>query len=111
TYASGNQNWFPGLNEFGEDERITVEQRFQILMDEDYITPEYAISPSETEMIMAWEGGGRVHEDKAPVTKANYSYAMLQIPARADAVQNGPRHLTAKPSFFQTGTWERRANH
>ncbi|MEM9111375.1 MAG: hypothetical protein AAGC72_15275, partial [Planctomycetota bacterium] len=28
TYASGNQNWFPGLNEFGEDERITVEQRF-----------------------------------------------------------------------------------
>lgn len=78
TYANSNKQWFPGINELGEDERITVEQRFQILIEEDYFTPEYAISPSETGSITEWEGWS--DEDAEPVTAANYSFAMLQIP-------------------------------
>ncbi|MBX2851478.1 MAG: hypothetical protein KTR15_07020 [Phycisphaeraceae bacterium] len=78
TYANSNENWFPGIDELGEDARITVEQRFQILIEEDYFTPEYAISPSETEDVTEWDA----HEDgKDPITAKNYSFAMLQIPS------------------------------
>lgn len=78
TYSQSNRGYFPGLNALGEDERIRVEGRFEILMEEDYITPEYAISPSETEMITEWDGWADAESD--PVTKNNYSYAMLQVP-------------------------------
>ncbi|MEO0477401.1 MAG: hypothetical protein AAF085_15760 [Planctomycetota bacterium] len=78
TYSQSNQAYFPGLNALGENERIRVEERFQILMEEDYITPDYAISPSETEMITEWDGWADA--DSEPVTKSNYSYAMLQVP-------------------------------
>ena len=78
TYANSNKNYFPGLNELGEDDQITVEQRFQILLEDDYFTPEYAISPSETEMITEWESWG--DETPKPITKDNYSYTMLQVP-------------------------------
>jgi hypothetical protein len=78
TYANANKNYFPGLNELGEDDRISVEERFQILLEDDYFTPEYAISPYETESITEWEEG--VGDDTNPVTKDNYSYAMLQVP-------------------------------
>jgi len=73
TYANSNNNWFPGIDYHGEDQGISVETRFQILLEDDYITPEYAISPTETEDISEWEMEG-------PITKGNYSYAMLQIP-------------------------------
>ena len=73
TYANSNKYWYPGIDQLGEDEGISVESRFQILFEDEYITPEYAISPSDTEDIEEWEADG-------PVTKRNYSYAMLQIP-------------------------------
>ena len=77
TYANSNKNWFPGIDYHGEDEGISVEKRFHILIDGDYITPEYAISPSETEVIEEWDY-------ESPLTKNNYSYAMLQVPSEGN---------------------------
>ncbi len=74
TYANSNKEWFPGIDKLGQDEGITVEQRYQILLEGDYFTPEYAISPTETEAIEPWQ------DQDSPITSANYSYAMLQIP-------------------------------
>jgi type II secretory pathway pseudopilin PulG len=74
TYANSNRNWFPGINVSGENDGIDVESRFQALLDGDYFTPEYAISPSETDPGIVERVG------TSPVTKANYSYAMLQVP-------------------------------
>ena len=79
TYANSNNEYFPGLSKSGEDDRIAVEQRFQILLEDDYITPEYAMSPSETEPLMVWDGWDQI-DDIEPVTPDHYSYAMLQIP-------------------------------
>ena len=78
TYAHSNNQFFPGLNRQGENERITVEERFHILLEDDYFTPDYAISPSETERITEWQGWRDDHAES--VTPDNYSYAMLQIP-------------------------------
>lgn len=75
-YANSNKNWFPGINAAGEDEAISVEQRFRILIDEDYFTPEYAVSPLERSdsPIEAWD-------TESELTKENYSFSLLQIPA------------------------------
>ncbi len=122
TYSNSNKNYFPGLNEQGEDDRISVKERFQILMQEDYITPDYAISPSETEVMTEWEEPFDSQIEDRPVTKQNYSYAMLQIPEsgrrRAEWSQTLNSHsillsdrntgTTAKPSSIHSdehGRW------
>lgn len=69
-YAQGNKSKFPGLNADGTDGDLSVENRFAIMLRNNYFTGEYAISPSEAKT--AWTTG--------PVTSAHYSYAMLQIP-------------------------------
>jgi len=74
TFATSNKNRFPGLDAEGSTLDLSVEARYQILIDGDYFTPEYAISPSETDpLIQPWD-------EKSPVTARNYSYAMLQVP-------------------------------
>ena len=74
TYANSNKGSFPGINRRGDNEGIEVESRFQILLEGHFFTPEYAISPSETEASIApWDG-------TSPVATTNYSYAMLQVP-------------------------------
>ena len=77
TFANSNKNWFPGINPDGTTLDLRIEYRYQILLEGDYITPDYAINPSETELIMEWDEWA---DDSKPVTKTNYSYAMLQIP-------------------------------
>lgn len=74
-YANSNKNWFPGINELGENAGINVEQRYQLLIEGDFFTPEYAISPSETEGLATWDP-----DAGPPITSENYSFAMLQIP-------------------------------
>lgn len=81
TFANSNKYWFPGINELGEDAGISVENRFQILMEEDYISSFYAISPSETDNLTEWVEPRDPYDDSHPVTKDNYSYAMLQVPS------------------------------
>ena len=74
THANSNKNWFAGIDTKGNDAGILIEQRYQILMEDDYFTPEYAVSPYDTgNAIHEWSGQGSVIED-------NYSFAMLQVP-------------------------------
>lgn len=75
TYANSNKNWFAGIDSSGSDEGVWVEQRYQLLLEGEYFTPEYALSPYESDpTIYAWPGSG-------VVIQHNYSFAMLQLPA------------------------------
>lgn len=74
-YANSNKNWFPGIDSKGDNDGIKVEERYQKLLEGEYFSPEYAISPSETGPLAYWD-------DKSDVTAENYSYALLQIPER-----------------------------
>jgi len=92
TYANSNKENFPGLNARGEillnstsatgdsGDGDTVEARYWILLTGNFFTPEYTISPSETDVITPYASG--------PVASSNYSYAYLSIqgqPERAPA--------------------------
>lgn len=82
TYANSNKNNFPGLASNGDiladgaqtgnsGDGSMPQARYWLLLDGDFFTPEYAISPSETDFnITEYFGSG-------PVTADNYSYAML----------------------------------
>lgn len=69
TNASDNNNYCAGLDRNGEPIDLTVEGRFQIMLESNTFSGEYIISPSESKT--AWTTG--------PVTTANYSFAMLDI--------------------------------
>lgn len=69
-YADNNGGYFAGLDASGADAGLSVEHRFQVLLEANYFTGEYAVSPIEAKP--PWIIGA--------VTTANYSYAMLQIP-------------------------------
>ncbi|MEO0477402.1 MAG: hypothetical protein AAF085_15765, partial [Planctomycetota bacterium] len=84
TFANSNKNKFPGLAPDGTTINLRVEHRYQILLEGDFFTPEYAISPWETEPITPWEEG-----EGYAVTAANYSFAMLQLPKNDNG---GRRH-------------------
>ncbi len=83
TYAQGNNSEFPGLNGSGaavtnsttntgnSGVGDTVEARYWILLNGNYFTGEYAVSPVETRA--AWTTGS------GSVTTTNYSYGMLMI--------------------------------
>ncbi|MEM9416083.1 MAG: hypothetical protein AAGA29_11510 [Planctomycetota bacterium] len=82
TYANSNRDHFPGLDAMGNilpngidtgnsGDGDTVEARYWILLNNGFITPEYAISPSEVAPMIEWGAG--------PVQSMNYSYALLSI--------------------------------
>lgn len=74
TFANSNRNYFPGLDRTGDPAGLNVENRYQLLLDGNYFTPEYAISPMESDPSIteyAYTGA---------VTANNYSFAMLQVP-------------------------------
>ena len=69
-FSQGNNTYYPGYDKDGNRmEDCSVEMVFQALLEDNYFTGEYAISPSETKDI--WREG--------KVTAANYSYAMLNL--------------------------------
>lgn len=70
-YSQGNGAYYPGLDEKGGLIDATTEGRLQLLLEANYFTGEYMISPNETKT--AWTTG--------KVTSANYSYAMPDIDA------------------------------
>lgn len=97
TFANSNKEFFPGLDAKGNILRDgadttgnsghgdTAEARFWILLDGNFLTPDYAISPSETDPRTEWSGAG-------PVTADHYSYALLSI---AGQPEQGPRAIRA----------------
>ncbi|MCC6680860.1 MAG: type II secretion system protein [Phycisphaeraceae bacterium] len=70
-YAQGNGGYYPGLDDQGNIVDVTVENRYQILLDNQFFTGEYMISPVESRL--EWTTG--------TVTSQNYSFALLKIDA------------------------------
>ena len=78
TYSNSNKNWFAGLDTRGQDAGVTVEERFYIMLDGDFFTPGYIVSPYEDDpTISEWPGSG-------VVTSRHYSFALLQIPPKGE---------------------------
>lgn len=93
TYANSNKEHMPGLDSMGhilaDSERTgfsgdgdTVQARYWILFDGDFIVPEYAIAPRDTDPLVTEYDPG-FGEIAAPVrwdaTVSHYSFAMLSI--------------------------------
>jgi hypothetical protein len=68
-HAQGNNDYYPGLDRSGQLLDGTVEGRFLLLLQADYFSAEYLVSPSETKPY--WTGGA--------LDASMYSYSMLQI--------------------------------
>ncbi|MEM9414579.1 MAG: hypothetical protein AAGA29_03755 [Planctomycetota bacterium] len=94
TFANSNKEKFPGLDAKGNiladsladtglsGDGDTVEARYWILLTANYFTPEYAISPRETDPLVT-EYDGDISLNPKPVVwdsqTRHYSYAMLSI--------------------------------
>ena len=71
-FSQGNNTYYPGMTTIGGFGASTnVEFRFQELLDDNYFTGEYIISPSETKTAST--------TTPQTITTSNYSYAMLEI--------------------------------
>ncbi|MFI4862276.1 MAG: type II secretion system protein [Phycisphaerales bacterium JB063] len=93
TFANSNKERFPGLNSKGnflEDSLTNTgnsgpggvpQAQYWILLEGDFFTPEYAISPSETETVEEYvtDNGDPVRWDSGTSGTKNYSYATLAI--------------------------------
>ncbi|MEX1017259.1 MAG: type II secretion system protein [Phycisphaeraceae bacterium] len=85
-FAQGNRSWFPGIGSNGEplsgaevgsetdtgSPGIRTEARFAYLLEGNFFTGEYAISPGETD-------GDKEPWEDGEVVSDNYSYAMLRF--------------------------------
>ena len=69
TYSQSNRNYLPGMDENGELVPGGVEMRYQLMLEADCFTGDYAISPEDVKTV--WTGGN--------VTSENYSFTMLDI--------------------------------
>jgi prepilin-type N-terminal cleavage/methylation domain-containing protein len=71
-FSQGNNTYYPAINTIGGlIASDSVEFRFQELLDDNYFTGEYIISPSETKT-------ASTSTPKA-ITTDNYSYALLEL--------------------------------
>ncbi len=71
-FSQGNNTYYPGINTIGSlSGTTTVQYRFRELLDDNYFTGEYVISPSETKTALTQTG--------VTPTTGNYSYALLEI--------------------------------
>ncbi|MAX24092.1 MAG: hypothetical protein CMJ19_06255 [Phycisphaeraceae bacterium] len=72
-FSQGNNTYYPGINTIGNVLTNTsgVAIRFRELLDDNYFTGEYVISPSETKTALT--------QSNVPVTTNNYSYALLEM--------------------------------
>lgn len=109
-YATGNKEYLPGLDDGGQVQRLlpggsfaavapvggaSVEGRFWLVLDGDYVSGDYVVSPAESRE--AWEPktSGATNEPSTldATNTPKYSYAMLRI--ADDAVAN---NATARPT-------------
>jgi hypothetical protein len=70
-YSQDNNGYYPGLDSQGQIVNISVEYRFLKLLDANFFTGEYLISPQDKKI--EWKRG--------PLMTANYSYALLDVDA------------------------------
>lgn len=69
--SQSNNGFFPGMDPHGAVLDATVEGRLKALIDGDYVTPAYLVSPLENQGKTPWVSG--------PFTSQNFSYALLEI--------------------------------
>ena len=92
THSNSNKNYFAGLLSSGKEAPndasntglagtgFEVEARYWVLLDGNFFTPEYAISPSETDStVQAWNPPTATLTATNTVQSTNYSYAMPEI--------------------------------
>ncbi|HCD33643.1 MAG TPA: hypothetical protein DER01_14635 [Phycisphaerales bacterium] len=72
-FAQSNKTWYPGIDSRGQMTSTTanVENRYQLMLNQNYFAGQYIISPEETGRT-TWMPGDTV-------TANHYSYAMLMI--------------------------------
>ena len=96
TFANANKDQFAGFDSRGQilangnettgnsGDGDTVQARYWILLEGDFFTPEYAISPSEVANVFeARQDGNQVEVIKWDDDVKHYSYAMLGIKGNA----------------------------
>lgn len=125
-FGQSNMFYYPGLDSKGQPlpdgpdttgnsgAGTTVEARYWILLQGDFFTPEYAISPSEIQAITEYDPDvNRLKSEQfssdlpGPVTSQNYSYAMLDIDAQGSRVEEWKVTVNARAivmSDRNTGT-------
>jgi prepilin-type N-terminal cleavage/methylation domain-containing protein len=123
TFANSNKDKFAGLDTKGQTIRNganstgnsgkgeTIQARYWILLNGDYFTPEYAISPSETKTVTEYEeatGTGTNPVLFDPMDIKHYSYAMLQFAAGGTGVPS-PYHITVATTR-RAAEWEQTLN-
>ncbi len=70
-FAQSNNTYYPGCTSYGKVTQPTVEQRFSLLLEQQYFPGTYLVSPAEQRD--AWVNG--------PVTTDHYSYSLLMVSA------------------------------
>lgn len=102
-FAQSNKNYFAGLNSRGDiladnlqntgqsGEGDTVQARFWILLQSDAFTPEYAISPSETNNVTEYSGDSADAIEWTTAGVKHYSYALLSINGTVGQAPDAPR--------------------
>lgn len=125
TFANSNKSKFAGLDSNGQTvangpnttgnsgKGEMIQARYWILLDGDYFTPEYAISPSESKTVTEYvpaTGTGANPVQFAPTGVKHYSYAMLQF-AAGGSTATGPTqyHITAA-TVRRAAEWEQTLN-
>ncbi|MBX2851874.1 MAG: prepilin-type N-terminal cleavage/methylation domain-containing protein [Phycisphaeraceae bacterium] len=117
TFANSNKNIFPGYDSSGDcldnTDQTTgssslghgVEARYWILLNGDYFTPEYAISPSETENVTEYvepaTGTAPVEFSGSGGTK-HYSYALLMVRSDGAGTPANPQYAGRVAEWKQT---------
>jgi len=83
-YAAGNNGYYPGLDAYGgpgesanNDSALTVENRFRLLLEDNYFDPGYIISPDEKKAV--YDGIGML-------TRHNYSYALSVLTGSGERI-------------------------
>ncbi|MEO1236840.1 MAG: prepilin-type N-terminal cleavage/methylation domain-containing protein [Planctomycetota bacterium] len=81
--VGGNDGYFPGLDARGELTAVSPAGRMNLLLNGNYFTPDYIVSPADTDTVVAVLLPG---QEEYAITTQNHSYAMLRIgDAAADA--------------------------
>ena len=89
-YAQNNGNWYPGFDRAGNMVDASVEYRYKVLLDANLITGDYLLSPTETKT--EWTTG--------PVTRDNYSFAMLDVDAPGERAKEWQETLHAEAALL-----------
>ena len=94
-FSQGNNTYYPGSTTkgqnktavvSGETDPMSVQFRFATLLNDNYFTAEYMVSPSETKATAVGGETGLTTTDNGVDTEVTYSYAMLRIsPVQTDA--------------------------